>query len=456
MSNLVKICALMAVLADLAGCSSSSNGEQNSTPPVDAGSSTNLDASVDSGLFHIDRSGLTNVGPTSPLDYSNPNLWICRPGIDSNPCYGDHGELDTTELLPDGGRQIVKHQRAANPKFDCFYVYPTVYLTGNGNQTNLSDDSYPLDALMAQGARMSELCEVYAPLYRQIMFTPSASAPLGTLSDAGSPDSGPADAAPTDAAPADAGASSGGGVAGLLGGPEAALALGDVRNAFKFYMDHFNNGRKFVLLGHSQGSGMLQGMMQQDIDKVSDVRSKMISAVLLGGGATVASGQTLGGTFTNIPTCTSPGETGCLVSYSSFDVLSPPGSNTLFGVAPSGQQTVCTEPAALAGNDAGIYGGSYFPTHINNPLLAPTTPTPDAGTAFILYADAFQGQCINQNGVSYLQITNLVSPGDPRGTPPYVSTTAESLGFGLHLVDWNLPMKELIGIVSQQAAKAVP
>ena len=160
MPNLRETCACLAALAGLAGCSSSGGGAQYAT--------VSTDASVDAGLFHIDRSGLTNVGTTSPLDYSNPNLWVCRPGIDSNPCYGEHGELDTTELLPDGGRQVLKHQRATSPKFDCFYVYPTVYLTGSGNQTNLSDDSYVLDALMAQGARMSELCEVYAPLYRQV------------------------------------------------------------------------------------------------------------------------------------------------------------------------------------------------------------------------------------------------------------------------------------------------
>jgi hypothetical protein len=158
----------------------------------------------------------------------------------------------------------------------------------------------------------------------------------------------------------------------------------------------------------------------------------------------------------NIPECSSPGQTGCVVAYSSFDVTSPPGSNTLFGKAPSGQQTDCTEPGALAGNDGGVYGGSYFPTHIANALLRPSTPTPDAGTAFVLYRDAFQGQCINQTGLSYLQITDLVKPGDPRGTPPYQSVSAASLGFGLHLVDWNLPMQELITIVSRQAANAVP
>lgn len=438
MTNRETACGLVVALALLAGCSSGSQGEA----PSDAGGKVDGGATgtADGGLLHIDRRGLTNVGTTQALDYGDPNLWVCRPGTDSNPCYGDHGELDATELLPDGSRQVLKHQRATNPKFDCFYVYPTVYLSGSGNQTNLSDDSYVLDALMAQGARMSELCEVYAPLYRQVILSPGAPA---AAMDAGT-------------APSAASASDGGAPPPLLSGSAATLALGDVRNAFKYYLDHFNKGRKFVLMGHSQGSGMLIGMMQQDVDTVPAVRSQMISAVLLGGGATTLAAQRTGGTFMNIPTCSTPGETGCVVAYSSFDVTSPPGSNTLFGTAPSGQQTDCTEPGALAGDDAGVYGGSYFPTHIANPLLAPSTSGPDAGTAFVLYRNAFQGRCIAQNGLSYLQITDLVKSGDPRGQPPYRSDSAESLGFGLHLVDWNLPMQELIAIVSQQGAKAVP
>lgn len=437
MTNRETARACLVVLALLPACSS--NGEQGTASPDGGGTIDGSPTAADGGLLHIDRSGLKDVGTTNPLDYSDPNLWVCRPGTDSNPCYGDHGELDATELLPDGSRQVHKHQRAVNPKFDCFYVYPTVYLSGSGNQTNLSDDSYVLDALMAQGARMSELCEVYAPLYRQVILTPGAAPSAMTSTDAGSAPASDAGAPPP-----------------LLSGSAATLALGDVRNAFKYYMDHFNKGRKFVLMGHSQGSGMLIGMMQQDVDAVPSVRSQMISAILLGGGATTIAGEHTGGTFVNIPECSSPGETGCVVAYSSFDVNSPPGANTLFGIAPSGQQTDCTEPGALAGNDAGVYGGSYFPTHIANALLAPSTPTPDAGTAFVLYRNAFQGQCVDPNGVSYLQITDLVKPGDPRGEPPYTSVSAASLGFGLHLVDWNLPMQELIAIVSRQAANAVP
>jgi hypothetical protein len=465
MKMLKKIVAFTAALVALAGCNSDSSNRSSANGPndgsagadgatTDAGVATDADAG---GVFHIDRGNLTDAGTSNPLDYSDPNLWICRPGIDPNPCYGDHGELDTTELLPDGGQNIIKHVRATSPKFDCFYVYPTVYLTGNGNQTNLSDITYILDALMAQGARMSELCEVYAPIYRQVMFVPSAPS---TGSDAGSgpldsgADAGSVDAAGPEGGAADTGASDGG-VLSAFQGAAPALALSDVRAAFKYYLDHFNNGRKFVIMGHSQGTGMLMSMMQTDVDAVTDVRSRMISALLIGGGATVATGQKTGGTFMNIPICAKPGDTGCMLAYSSYDTLAPPGNNALFGRASGGQQTACTNPGTL-NNNSGPYKGSYFPTHIANALLAPTKMImTDAGTAFVLYRDAFQGNCIvDQNGFSYLQIQLLVQPNDPRGIPPYRNMSAEAIGFGLHIVDWNLPMQDLIEVVKAQAQAA--
>jgi hypothetical protein len=134
------------------------------------GATTELtpDAGDDGGLFHIDRSNLADTGTSGSLDYSNPSLWVCRPGIDQNPCYGD---LDATELWPDGGTTVIPHERDPNPKFDCFYVYPTVDLTTNGNMTDFSNIDIVLDPLNAQAARFSEMCEIYAPLYRQVAFT---------------------------------------------------------------------------------------------------------------------------------------------------------------------------------------------------------------------------------------------------------------------------------------------
>ena len=426
MNKTTGLVALTLFVCGLGCSSSSSNGAAPGSTTPDAAAGTDA-AAGDGGLLHIDRSHLADAGTSGSLDYSDPSLWVCRPGIDQNPCYGN---LDATELLPDGGRNLVTHTRATDPKFDCFYVYPTVGLTTNGNMTDLSDIKLVLDPLLSQAARFSEQCEVYAPLYRQVAFVPG-STPGG---DAGS----------------DAGAG------GLLAGPNGALAVGDVRDAFRYYMEHFNKGRKFVIMGHSQGSITLATMMQTDVDPMPAVRSQMISALLIGGGTTVAPGTTVNGTFKNIPTCTKPTDIGCMVAYSSYDVASPPGDNALFGKSPDGNEVACTNPGPLAGN-AGPYHGTYFPTSINNPLLGPDSPPPqDAGTPFVLYRDMFQGACVIKNGSSYLEITYLGQPGDPRGVPPYINSGSESIGFGLHLVDYNLPLEELLDIVRQQAAIAVP
>jgi hypothetical protein len=207
-------------------------------------------------------------------------------------------------------------------------------------------------------------------------------------------------------------------------------------------------------------------MIQQDVDDVPDVRSRMISAVLIGGGIVVRQGQRtgegatpggggipLGLGFRNIPTCASPGETGCVIAYSSFDKTGPPGANALFGRAAEGFETACVNPATIAGN-AGRFRGSYFPLQINQVIFRSDQPNPDVTTPFALYRDTFAGACVHSNGFTYLEISLELAPGDRRAVPPYRNTIVESLGFGLHLVDFNLPLDDLIDAVAMQAAAA--
>jgi hypothetical protein len=63
----------------------------------------------------------------------------------------------------------------------------------------------------------------------------------------------------------------------------------------------------------------------------------------------------------------------------------------------------------------------------------------------------FQGNCVMKNGYSYLEITLLEEPDDPRGVPPYKNSGAESLGFGTHIADYNFALGELIQAVAKQA-----
>lgn len=60
----------------------------------------------------------------------------------------------------------------------------------------------------------------------------------------------------------------------------AKLSAADVRRAFQYYMRTFNNGRPFILLGHSQGSQMLLELLKHGMtDKQYD---QMVAAYLMG------------------------------------------------------------------------------------------------------------------------------------------------------------------------------
>src|SRR5581483_10088983 len=57
----------------------------------------------------------------APLRYDDPASWLCRPDVRGEAC---HGNLDATELRPDGSHQVVPFVAAEHPAVDCFYVYP--------------------------------------------------------------------------------------------------------------------------------------------------------------------------------------------------------------------------------------------------------------------------------------------------------------------------------------------
>jgi hypothetical protein len=418
--------AIIAMPCLTVGCSSGGsptpNGASNTS---NAGASPEAGALPDGGSIatvHVDRTGLTDVGTDKPLDYGNPNFWLCRPGNDPDEC---DANLDATELLPDGSRQLVKHIKATNPDYDCFYVYPTVKLTSAGPMTDFAHYQITLDPLLNQAARFNGECRMYAPLYRQAGIVPGAGG-APTLSDAG--------------------------MAATFG-----LGLQDVRDAFKYYLDHLNGGRKFVLMGHSQGTGLVTSMMTMDVDPVPEVRAKLISALLIGGGVTVPPGQNVGGTFQNIPLCTQANQAGCVIAYNSFSKETPPGATSTFAHASAGQMNACTEPAALAGHPGDTYQGTYVPLSGQNPQL----PLPDGldklpkdiTTLFVLYRHVLRGTCQNVNGASYLEISDAQPAGDPRPPVPYHFAIVEG-ALGLHLFDYNIELDDLLEIVKLQAAAA--
>jgi len=65
----------------------------------------------------------------------------------------------------------------------------------------------------------------------------------------------------------------------------AAYAAADINDAFQYYMEHFNHGRPFFLMGHSQGSQMLIELLKHGM--TPEQRQQMVAAYCIGYHVTV-------------------------------------------------------------------------------------------------------------------------------------------------------------------------
>lgn len=410
--------AALALVAILLGCCDDAGKH---TAAKDAGRDAELEPPVPAPVepeevpvTPIDRGHLTDVGD-APLDYADPALWLCRPGNDPNPCLDG---LDATELLKDGTLRVQQHVPAEAPAFDCFYAYPTVDISGGGNTTDFLHIDTILDVLRTQAARFSRVCRLYAPLYRQRSFNTS----------------------------------------NMLTG-DAELAHRDLERAFLHYLEHDSRGRNFVIVAHSQGAGILERVVSEHIDGDAALRSRLISAALIGISLTAPKGRTVGGSFQNLRFCTEPAQTGCVLAFQSFARELPPDPNSGLGIGhePEGSVNACTDPSRLAGNP-GRYRGSYLPVRASHPLFVPGIPKqapPAIVTDTLLVRDLFRGECVHRDGLGYLEIAPDQTADDQRPVPSFRYAVQELLGIGMHTGDFSVVMDDLIDAVQQQA-EAMP
>jgi hypothetical protein len=351
---------------------------------------------------------------------SAKTVWLCKPGQKPDPCTPG---LSTTVYSPTLQKLRVEHPKAvAHPTIDCFYLYPTISDEKTGNSDLAIQDTERSIALY-QASRYSQYCNVYAPMYRQVTI-----AGLKIQSQ------------PTTQ-------------------PNPALGLKDVENAFADYLKRYNHGRGYVLIGQSQGASVLEALIAQKIDNNPSVRKRLVSAILLGGNVLVHGNSGIGGDFKHIPACRTATQLGCVIAYSTFD--QPVPSDSLFGRPQAvvtgakpkpGDQVLCTNPANLAGGSglldviqpsAPFAPGSTIATAIV--LLNWKVPMPS--TAYWASPGEYSAQCVVSNGAHVLMITS--HGGSELPSPSPVPS------FGLHFLDANIALGNLISIVRSEAAAFV-
>lgn len=354
---------------------------------------------------------------TPPNDYNLDESWLCRPGR-QDACAVD---LAATIVKADGSFARESWTRATNPPIDCFYVYPTVSTDPTPTSDMVADEA-ERNVVRQQFARFASACRPFAPMYRQVTL-----AGLRAM------------------------IARGGGGGALASGVQYA----DVRDAWRHYLEHDNQGRGVVLVGHSQGSFILTELIRQEIDG-KPVQSRLVSAILLGATLAVPRGKDVGGSFQHIPLCHDASQTGCLVTYVSFRSTIPPPSNTRFGrVAGEDMVAACTNPAALAGGDAPLHAyldarGGLIVGESPRPWVAPERPV---DTPWVSVPGLLSARCTSNEHATYLEVTVHGDAADPRADDiagDLVNAGQVLADWGLHLVDVNLAMGNLVDIVSKQ------
>jgi len=350
-------------------------------------------------------------------DYADTSVWLCRPGR-QDACTASQ---DATIVAVDGSLRHETFHPAKNPPIDCFYVYPTVSNEPGGN-SDLTITGAEKLVVDAQFARFASKCRLFAPMYRQVTLTA-----LRAM------------------------------IAGKPLPMDRDLAYHDVLAAWNYYLAHDNMGRGVVLVGHSQGSGVLTRLIKEEIDG-KPAQGKLISAILMGTSLPVPTGADVGGAFQHIPVCRSNAQTGCVIAFADFRANVPPPANTRFGKAPEGMQAVCANPAALRGG-SGMLDAYLSAGRISTGSDGPrepfdwTQPAKPVDTSFVKVPGLLSAACVTDEHGSYLAVTvhptaNGARTNDISGDVVVNGQVLQD--WGLHLIDANLTMGNLIAIVGDE------
>ncbi|MFC4231778.1 DUF3089 domain-containing protein [Parasediminibacterium paludis] len=202
-------------------------------------------------------------------DYSQLNFWAAHPY-----------KHDPSDSIP---KPLVAIS-TVDSSVDVFFIHPTTYTSANkefGN--NAPVDNADLNAktdystILYQASVFNQAGRIFAPRYRQANI--QAYYPI-TNTDT------------TEAIAA------------------FELAYQDIKTAFNYYLEHFNNGRPIIIASHSQGTTHAKRLLKEFFDTTA-LKNKLVAAYLVG--IPVETNW-----LTNIKPCETPTQTGCVCSWRTF------------------------------------------------------------------------------------------------------------------------------------------
>ena len=199
-------------------------------------------------------------------DYGDLNYWAASPF-----------KYDPSDNVPKGLNDNTKDTLA-----DVFFIYPTTYTDTkmpmgwnadiDNEELNQKTDNSPI---LYQASVFNKYCRVFSPRYRQAnlraFFTNEK------------------DSAET----------------------SFDIAYEDVRNAFEYYLKHYNNGRPIIIASHSQGT-LHAGRLLKEFFENKPLQKQLVCAYIIG--LPVFTNY-----FSELKPCADSTSTGCFVSWRTFE-----------------------------------------------------------------------------------------------------------------------------------------
>jgi hypothetical protein len=282
----------------------------------------------------------TEASPPPAPDYSVTASWAALPDRE-----------DAADVLPGGDVQ----DRQAAAAVDVFFVHPTTFFgTASWNQplddssTNQLTDAF---VLRSQASVFNSCCRIYAPRYRQ--------ATIYSFMD-----------------------QSGSGAAALQ------LAYEDVERAFDYFIEHYNQGRPFILAAHSQGSVHLRTLLEKRITGTT-LRERLVAAYPIGFGF---DREQMAKAVPDVPVCESADEIGCVVTWNAVGPQAEPWGD------PS--KNICVNPLTWRTDGAAAeaalnIGGVAYPGTFEGTLAdVKGVPQDFVAAKPILEAGVADAQCV--------------------------------------------------------------
>lgn len=264
--------------------------------------------------FMMTPSGAFDAAQVPPAPhYDDPEAWLALPD-----------RKDSADLVPKGA---VPGDNQDHAPVDAFYVHPTTYVDAAGWNAPWDDpDAAQLANELGQAAIFNGCCRVYAPHYRQ--------ATLAAFQDEFRAD----------------------------GRKALTVAYADVLAAFRHYLAQWGGNRPFILVSHSQGTVHLQRLLAEVVAPDADLRRRLVAAYAVGYPLPL---ELFDGGLAPLQPCRAPGQTGCVLAWSSFardgvpdfyrhraEIWDPKSASGFSAVA--GRPILCVNPVSFAMDDAEI------------------------------------------------------------------------------------------------------